>query len=154
MIGASRDRCGRLARLQAGEARELDWSLESVQLPAQVSGLVDYPGRVGMRCAIRVQDASAVDLHEHGHIQRLEEDSVDGEKVAGQDRAGMGVQELRPGGALAARSGRDSMAAENAANGGRRDFVSELEDLSLDPPIMWSAGSNSGRFTCRRSTAT
>jgi len=39
-----------------------------------------------------------VDLDEYQHVESPEQDRVDGEEVAGHDRSGMRLQELRPTG--------------------------------------------------------
>src|SRR6266852_8440048 len=88
-----------------------------------------------MKAAVGVQDPAAVDLDEYQHVQSPEQDRVDGAEVAGQNRSGMRLQELRPSEALAARSGRHAVAAQDASDGGRRNRVAKLKQLALDPAI-------------------
>ena len=47
----------------------------------------------------------------------------------------MSVEELRPSRAIAARCGRHAMATKDAADGGGRDSMSQLEQLALDAAI-------------------
>jgi hypothetical protein len=115
--------------------RQLNGKLEPAQLPCQVARLLGHPGRVGMKAAVGVQDPAAVDLDEYQHVESPEQDRLDGEEVAGHDRSGMRLQELRPSGSLAARSWRHAVSAQNAPDGGHRNPVAELEQLTLDPAI-------------------
>ena len=115
--------------------REPNPNVEPAQLPGQVARLLGHPRRVGMEAAVGVQDSTAVDLHEDQHVESPKQDRVDGEEVAGHDRSGMRLQELRPAGSLAARSWRHAVAAENASDCGRRTPVAQLEQLALDPAI-------------------
>src|SRR2546426_11855753 len=112
-----------------------DWSLQLVQLPGQVSGLLRDPGGVGMGGAVGVENAAAADLQEDEHVESPKEHRVDGEEVAGQDRSGMSGEKLRPRRTIAARCRRNAMTAQDAADGGRRDLVAELEELALDAAI-------------------
>ncbi len=48
---------------------KLERSLELVQLPAQVSGLLSDPGAVGMGGAVGVENAPAGDLQEDEHVE-------------------------------------------------------------------------------------
>ncbi len=114
---------------------EFDTNVEPAELPAQVSGLLGDPGRVGMSRAVSVEDAAAVDLNEDHHVKRLEQDGVDGKEVTGQDRPRVSAQELRPGWTLTARSWRDVMSAQDTADGCGRDPVAELQQLALDAAI-------------------
>src|SRR6266581_4493841 len=75
---------------------EPDWSLELVQLPGQVSGLLSDPGAVGMSGAVGVENAAAADLQEDEHIESPKQHRVDGEEVAGQDCSGVSGEKLRP----------------------------------------------------------
>jgi hypothetical protein len=88
-----------------------------------------------MKAAVGVQDPAAVDLDEYQHVESPEQDRVDGEEVAGHDRSGTRLHELRPAGSLAARSWRQAVAAQNASDCGRRNPVAQLEQLTLDPAI-------------------
>src|SRR5207245_11005109 len=64
---------------------EPDWSLQLVQLPGQVSGLLRDPGGVGKGGAVGVENAAAADLQEDEHVESTKEHRVDGEEDAGQD---------------------------------------------------------------------
>jgi hypothetical protein len=112
-----------------------DWSLDLVQLLAQVSCLLRYPGRVGMGGAVGAEDAPTADLEKDQYVESAKKHYVDSEEVAGQDRAGVGAEELRPGRAIAARCWRNPMPAKDTADGGRRDPISELEQLALNAAI-------------------
>src|SRR6266705_5343767 len=114
---------------------EPDWSLQLVQLPGQVSGLLSDPGAVGMSGAVGVENAAAADLQEDDHVESPKQHRVDGEEVAGQDRSGVSGEKLRPSRTIAARCRRNAMTAQDAADGARRDLVAELEELALDAAI-------------------
>src|SRR5712692_5065074 len=114
---------------------KLDRSFELVHLPAQVSGLLSDPGGVGMGGAVGVENAAAADLQQDEHVESPKQHGVDGEKVAGKDRSGVSREKLRPRRTIAARCRRNAMTAQDAADGGRRDLVAELEELALDAAI-------------------
>ena len=76
-----------------------------------------------------------MDLQENQHVQRPQHHRIDGEEVAGQDRAGMGGQELGPGWPVSTRCRRHAMATTDAADRLRRDLEAELEQFALDAPI-------------------
>ncbi len=75
---------------------ELDRRLEPVKRPGQVPGLLGHPGRIRVGSTAGVEHSSAMDLNEDEDVQRLQQDCVDGEEIAGEDRAGMGAQEFSP----------------------------------------------------------
>ena len=66
------------------------------KLPAQVACLLGDPGRGRLLGATGQEDPSGRQLDEEEHEQLLEPDGVDGEEVAGQDRAGLRPQESLP----------------------------------------------------------
>src|SRR6266566_4852341 len=90
---------------------EPDWSLQLVQLPGQVSGLLSDPGGVGMGGAVGVENAAAADLHEDQHVEGPKQHRVDGKEVAGKDRSGVSGEKLRPSRTIAARCRRNAMTA-------------------------------------------
>src|SRR5712692_8713842 len=114
---------------------EPDWSLELDEVPGQVSGLLSDPGGVGMGGTVGVENAAAADLQEDEHVESPKQHRVDGEEVAGQDCSGVSGEKLRPRRTIAARCRRNAMTAQDAADGGRRDLVAELEELALDAAI-------------------
>src|SRR6266702_3696018 len=75
---------------------EPDWSLQLVQLPGQVSGLLSDPGCVGMGGAVGIENAAAADLQEDEHVESPKQHRVDGKEVAGKDRSGVSGEKLRP----------------------------------------------------------
>lgn len=109
---------------------ELSRLLEVAQLPAQVSGLLGDPGRVGVGGAVDVEDAPTLDLQEDEHVERLQEQGVDGEEVAGQDGARMGAKELSPSRSVTAWRRRYAIATQDTANRGRRGPIAEPQQLN------------------------
>ncbi len=57
-------------------------------------------------------------------------DGVEAEQVAGQDRVGLGTQELRPGRPGPPWCGVDRGGVENLPHGGRADLVAEVGELA------------------------
>src|SRR6266700_2242351 len=114
---------------------EPHWCVKLVQLPAQVPRLLSDPSGVGMGGAVGVENAAAADLQEDEHVESPKQHRVDSEEVAGKDRSGVSGEKLRPGQTIAARCWRNAMTAQDAADGGRRDPVAELEELALDAAI-------------------
>jgi len=82
-------------------------------------------------------DPAGADLKKEEHMQRLEEQRLDGEAVARQHGVAMPGQELPPGaGAPAAqRRRRDVAALEDIADRRAADGVAELGQLALEPPV-------------------
>jgi hypothetical protein len=58
------------------------------------------------------------------------------QEVDGQDSGGLGVQELPPRRARAARRRIDARSTQDFIDGRRRDGGSELGQLAVDPAIM------------------
>jgi hypothetical protein len=56
-------------------------------------------------------------------------------EVHGEDPGGLGVQELPPGRARAARRRADARSAQDLIDGGRRDRDAELGQLAVDPAV-------------------
>src|SRR6266581_7039442 len=114
---------------------EPDWSLQLVQLPGQVPGLLSDPGGVWMGGAVGVENAAAADVQEDEHVESPKQHRVNREEVAGKDRSGVSGEKLRPSRAIATRCRRNAMTTQDAPDGGRRDLVAELEELTLDAAI-------------------
>jgi hypothetical protein len=68
-----------------------------VEVHQHVAGMLGHPGagRIGGHSGD--VDLAGGDLDEEQHIAALEQHRVDREEVAGQDRVGLGGQELFPG---------------------------------------------------------
>lgn len=78
------------------------------------------------------QHSPALELDEEEHVQGLQPDRLDGEEVTGDDRGGLGADELAPGVPVWARTGLDGRDAADARGG---DLDAELLELALDPLI-------------------
>jgi hypothetical protein len=74
-------------------------------------------------------------LDEHLHVQALAQHGVDVQETDREDPGGLGVQELPPGGARAARRRIDARGVQDLPDGGRRHGDAELHQLALDPPM-------------------
>ncbi len=74
-----------------------------------------------------------VDLNEGQDVERLEEQGLHREEVAGQDPSGLGPQELRPAWTRSARRGTQALSAKKGPDGGGGDPDAELGELALDP---------------------
>ncbi|MFI9366834.1 hypothetical protein ACIG5E_38200 [Kitasatospora sp. NPDC053057] len=88
-------------------------------------------------------DAPGLDLHDEEDVEALEEDGVHVQEVAGEKRVGLCADEGAPGlpgGALWC--GRQTEAAQDAADGGGGDAVAEPSQLALDPDVA------PGRILC------
>jgi hypothetical protein len=62
-------------------------------------------------------------------------EQVNAEEVAGQDRLGLGAQELCPGRPGPPRRGVDAVGPENLPYGRRRDLDSQAGHLAVDPAV-------------------
>jgi hypothetical protein len=87
--------------------------------------------------AAEVHPAGAV-LDEHQHVPPCQQDLVEVEEVDGEDPGGLGVQELPPGGAVAAWREIDARGSRDLVDGRRRDGHVELGQLAVDPPVSQS----------------
>jgi hypothetical protein len=77
-----------------------------------------------------VHPAGAV-LDEYQDIQSLQQRGVDVQEVDGDDPGGLGVQELPPGWARAARRRADACSSQDLIDGGGRDRDAELGQLAV-----------------------
>jgi hypothetical protein len=62
-------------------------------------------------------------------------EQVNAEEVAGQDRLGLGAQELCPGRPGPSRRGVDAVGPEDLPYGRRRDLDSQASQLAVDPAV-------------------
>jgi Integrase core domain len=85
--------------------------------------------------AAGAEDTARGQLEEEEDVQTPQQHGVDGEEVAGQRGSGVGTQEGAPGGPTPSWSWLNAMSAEDAADGGHRDRMSELAQLALDAEI-------------------
>lgn len=90
--------------------------------------------RSGARSPGGVQPAGAV-LDEHQHVQPLEQDRLHHYEVAGDDRAGLGGQELPLGRSGPAGRGLDARSVQDLPHDGRRDHMPEPGQPALDPLV-------------------
>jgi len=101
----------------------------------EVAGLLHGPLAGGIRGdAAQVHPAGAV-LDEHQDVQPFQQHGVHVEEINGQDPGGLGVQELPPGRARAARRRIDVRSPQDFIDGGRGDRDAELGQLAVDPAV-------------------
>jgi len=77
--------------------QELDRACSFVEVHEQVPGLLRHPGVARMGGHTEDPDAAGGVLDHGQDVGGGAVEQVDGEEVGGQDRLGLGVQELRPG---------------------------------------------------------
>ena len=71
----------------------------------------------------------------------FQQHGVDVQEVDCEDPGGLGVQELPPGRARAARRRADASSSQDLIDGGRRDRHAELGQLAVDPAVAPTADS-------------
>ena len=74
-------------------------------------------------------------LDEHKDVQALQHHGVHVQEVACEDPGGLGVKELPPRRARAARRRIDTRGMQDLPDGGRRDRNAEFRQLAVDPPV-------------------
>jgi hypothetical protein len=74
-------------------------------------------------------------LDEHQDVQSLQQHGVHVEEVDGEDPGGLGVQELPPGRARAARRRIDARGAQDLPDRGLRDGHAEFRQFAVDPAV-------------------
>jgi hypothetical protein len=106
-----------------------------VKAEGEVAGLLHgpLPGGVGGDAA-EVHPSGAV-LDEHQDVQSLQRHGVHVQEIDGEDPSGLGVQELPPAGARAARCRVEASSVQDLPDGGRRHGDAKLEQLALDPAV-------------------
>jgi hypothetical protein len=102
----------------------------------------------GIRCHAAEVDAASCEFDEEQHIQASKPDGVDGQKVTGDDRRRLRVQELRPAQLRPSRRRLDPVPAQNRPDGTGRDPEAKPDKLALDAPIA------PGRILTRASRST
>src|ERR1035437_8591797 len=80
-------------------------------------------------------DPAGRDLDEEEDVEATQQDSVDGEEVAGQDSPRVSAEEIAPTHFAPSRSRWNPAVMKDAANRGRRHVDAELAQLALDPQI-------------------
>jgi hypothetical protein len=90
------------------------------ELPQQLAGLLGYPGRVGLICTACQIHPTCAHLNKKQHIYCLQQDGLNGQKVAGQQLRPIVVQEgppvaVRP---VAFWRGRNMAPSEHIPHGG------------------------------------
>jgi hypothetical protein len=81
-----------------------------------------------------VHPAGAV-LDEYQDMQPLQQHGIHVKEIDREDPGGLGVQELPPGRARAARRRSDARDSQDLIDGGWRDPDAELGRLAVDPPV-------------------
>jgi len=106
-----------------------------VQGEGKVAGLLHRPfsGGVGGDAA-QMHPAGAM-LDEHQDVQALQQHGVHVEEVHSEDPGGLGVQELPPGRARAARCRIDARSAQDLPDCGLRDRHAEFRQFAVDPAV-------------------
>ena len=125
----------------AGEVRsavtnqEVDVCEPLVEAEGQVAGLLHGPLAGGVRGdAAEVHPAGAV-LDEHQDIPSLAQHGVRVQEVDREDPGGLGVQELPPGRARAARRWIDARSMQDLPDSGRGDRHAELGQFAVDAAV-------------------
>src|SRR5262249_38456366 len=95
--------------------QEAGLDLSLLQLPGQVSRLLDGPASARVLAAAGEDDAPAGQLQEEEDVQALEEHGAHREVVAGQDRLAVGTQQASPGDSCSSRCGWDAVAESGPA---------------------------------------
>ena len=80
-------------------------------------------------------DPARADLEEDEYVQDTQADAVDGKEVAGQNRAGVSAEKLRPSRTRAPWRRAESVKAKDLADRRVRDPVAELEEFTLNPAL-------------------
>jgi hypothetical protein len=79
-------------------------------------------------------------LDEHQHVQPLQQHRSTTQKVARDDRAGLGCQELPPGWPSPAGRKLDARGMQDLPHRGRGDRMPEPRQLTLDSPVAPGLG--------------
>jgi hypothetical protein len=79
-------------------------------------------------------------------MQPLQQHSIHVKEIDREDPGGLGVQELPPGRARAARRRSDARDSQDLIDGGWRDPDAELGQLVVDPPVSPPAEMLSSTF--------
>ncbi len=95
--------------------------------------VVQRPSRVG--AAAGEVDASAGEFEEEEHVEASEPERLDGEEVAGDDRVGVGVQELAPAELGASARRRHAALPKDLGDRRRRDSLTDTCELTDDPLV-------------------
>ena len=113
---------------------ELDIGAGLIEVHAQVPGLLDDPLAAGMGGGAQDPDPGGVfDRGQHVGLGAVQQ--VDGEQVQGQDRLGLGAQELRPTRAGTPGRGVDAVPLEDLPDRRGCDGDAEPGQLASDPPV-------------------
>jgi hypothetical protein len=106
-----------------------------VEIHQQVPRLLGHPGRIRVARAGDVLDPARPDRDEEEHVEPPQPDGIDGEKVAGDDRAAVLAQGRPPAEPRTHRRWRDAGAREHVAHQRRRDRDLELAQLARNPDV-------------------
>jgi hypothetical protein len=101
----------------------------------QVAGLLGDPGAGGMGGDSGDVHAAAAVLDHDEEVEAPEEDGVDVGEVDGEDRVGLGGEELSPGWAGASWGGVEAGGLEDRPDGGRGDLVAESDEFAVDASV-------------------
>lgn len=91
--------------------------------PRDLSGVLRHPLAVGMRGAAGEMYAAAPDFDEEEHIQPLEPNGIDAEKVYGDQTVGLSTEELPPRWTASRAHRTELVLAQDLPDAGRRGSV-------------------------------
>ena len=74
-------------------------------------------------------------LDEEEDVEAAEQDGINGEEVTSHDGAGVSTEEFAPRQASTTRGRRYALAPKHSADGGSREPVTQLAQLTLDPKV-------------------
>jgi hypothetical protein len=115
--------------------QELDRCGALAEVPQEVTRCLCRPRAVGVRGGPGQVSAAGAVLDDDQRVDAPQEHGVHVHEVSRQDAAGLRGQELLPGRAAAAGRGIDPGSVQDLPHRGRRDPVTELDQLPLHPPV-------------------
>ncbi len=136
MLGIGEDGVESGGEVRAAVAdHELDPLCLFAEVHEEVAGLLGGPFPGGMQGDPEDADAPGRVLDHGQDIGLGAVEQVGREEVAGQDRLGLGAQELRPGRPGPPRRGVDAAGLQDLPHGRRRDLDSQAGQLAVDPAV-------------------
>ena len=115
--------------------QELDVGAGLIEVHAQVPGLLHDPQAAGMGGGAQDPDPAGGVFDRGQHVGLRAVQQVNGEQVQGQDRLGLGAQELRPTRAGTPGRGVDAMPLQDFPDRRGCDGDAEPGQLTGDPPV-------------------
>ena len=114
---------------------ELDVAAGLIEVHAQVPGLLDDPLAAGMGGGAQDTDPAGGVFDRGQHVGLRAVQQVDGEQIQGQDRLGLGAQELRPIRAGTPGRGVDAMPFQDLPDRRGCDGDAEPGQFAGDTPV-------------------